>query len=196
MVGLLGPNGAGKTTTIKCILGLVRPDSGEIRVGGVDCRRRCNEALRNMAAVLAILFVAVIAVLMSLTTGQAIHLDLLSFVPATLAVYLQALGMGFVLAGLALVYKRIQAFFQIVQFALIGILFVPWGTFPWAKYLPLSMSRHILQDVLMDGLKLWQVGWGEISVLLVVTALYLSVGVTCFSIAETKARSKGLLGQY
>jgi ABC-2 type transport system ATP-binding protein len=52
MVGLLGPNGAGKTTTIKCILGLVRPDSGEIRVGGVDCRRRCNEALRNMAAVL------------------------------------------------------------------------------------------------------------------------------------------------
>jgi ABC-2 type transport system permease protein len=133
---------------------------------------------------------------MSLTTGQAIHLDLLSFVPATLAVYLQALGMGFVLAGLALVYERIQAFFQIVQFALIGILFVPWGTFPWAKYLPLSMSRHTLQDVLMDGLKLWQVGWGEISVLLVVTALYLSVGVTCFSIAETKARSKGLLGQY
>lgn len=52
MVGLLGPNGAGKTTTIKCILGLVRPDSGQITVGGVDCRRYPNLALRDMAAVL------------------------------------------------------------------------------------------------------------------------------------------------
>lgn len=30
--GLLGPNGAGKTTTLKMLLGLVRPDAGEIRV--------------------------------------------------------------------------------------------------------------------------------------------------------------------
>ncbi len=30
--GFLGPNGAGKTTTIKCILGLTRPDSGEILI--------------------------------------------------------------------------------------------------------------------------------------------------------------------
>lgn len=30
--GLLGPNGAGKTTTLKMLLGLVRPDAGEIRI--------------------------------------------------------------------------------------------------------------------------------------------------------------------
>lgn len=52
MIGLLGPNGAGKTTTIKCILGLVRPDSGSITLGDVDCRRNQNRALRSMAAVL------------------------------------------------------------------------------------------------------------------------------------------------
>lgn len=52
MVALLGPNGAGKTTIIKCILGLVRPDSGEIMVDGVDCRRCRSPALRRMAAVL------------------------------------------------------------------------------------------------------------------------------------------------
>jgi ABC-2 type transport system ATP-binding protein len=34
--GFLGPNGAGKTTTIRCLLDLIRPDSGELRVLGFD----------------------------------------------------------------------------------------------------------------------------------------------------------------
>ncbi|TFV47149.1 ABC transporter ATP-binding protein [Blastococcus sp. TF02A-35] len=34
VVGLLGPNGAGKTTVIKMLLGLVRPDDGEVMLLG------------------------------------------------------------------------------------------------------------------------------------------------------------------
>ncbi len=34
--GFLGPNGAGKTTTMKCILGLLSPDSGSVRVFGEE----------------------------------------------------------------------------------------------------------------------------------------------------------------
>ncbi|MFQ5671177.1 MAG: ABC transporter ATP-binding protein [Acidobacteriota bacterium] len=34
--GLLGPNGAGKTTTLRMILGVLRPDSGTIRILGQD----------------------------------------------------------------------------------------------------------------------------------------------------------------
>lgn len=34
--GFLGPNGAGKTTTIRCLLDLIRPDAGTIRVLGLD----------------------------------------------------------------------------------------------------------------------------------------------------------------
>ncbi len=36
--GFVGPNGAGKSTTIRCILDLLRPTSGEIRVFGRDPR--------------------------------------------------------------------------------------------------------------------------------------------------------------
>jgi len=34
--GILGPNGAGKTTTVECVIGLRRPDAGDIRVMGLD----------------------------------------------------------------------------------------------------------------------------------------------------------------
>ena len=34
ITALIGPNGAGKTTTIKMILGLLKPDRGEVKVFG------------------------------------------------------------------------------------------------------------------------------------------------------------------
>ncbi len=34
--GFLGPNGAGKTTTIRCLLDLIRPQAGAIRILGLD----------------------------------------------------------------------------------------------------------------------------------------------------------------
>lgn len=36
VVGLLGPNGAGKTTCFYSVMGLVKPDSGRIMLGGAD----------------------------------------------------------------------------------------------------------------------------------------------------------------
>src|SRR5438309_3318566 len=34
--GLFGRNGAGKTTTMKCLLNLLRPQQGQVRVFGLD----------------------------------------------------------------------------------------------------------------------------------------------------------------
>src|SRR5258705_11319774 len=38
--GFFGRNGAGKTTTIKCLLNLLRPDSGSVRVFGLDPQKK------------------------------------------------------------------------------------------------------------------------------------------------------------
>lgn len=47
--GFLGPNGAGKTTTIKTIVGLLKPDEGEINVNGVNVWERPLEAKQQIS---------------------------------------------------------------------------------------------------------------------------------------------------
>lgn len=49
--GFLGPNGAGKTTTIKMIVGLLQPDSGIIKVAGVDVLKDPLTAKRQLGFV-------------------------------------------------------------------------------------------------------------------------------------------------
>ena len=46
--GYLGPNGAGKTTTIRCLLGLIRPTAGRVRVLGHPIERELAAALSEV----------------------------------------------------------------------------------------------------------------------------------------------------
>src|SRR5215470_8703233 len=49
--GLLGPNGGGKSTTIGILCGLVKPDSGDARLNGMDVLREPVEARRSLGVV-------------------------------------------------------------------------------------------------------------------------------------------------
>ena len=49
ILGLLGPNGAGKTTTIHCMVGLLPPEEGEVRVNGGDPGRASVRAAMGVA---------------------------------------------------------------------------------------------------------------------------------------------------
>ncbi|MDP9340587.1 MAG: ABC transporter ATP-binding protein [Actinomycetota bacterium] len=49
--GFLGPNGAGKTTTIRCLLGLVRPTRGRLRLLGADTPDRLATVIRRVGSI-------------------------------------------------------------------------------------------------------------------------------------------------
>lgn len=53
VTGLVGPNGAGKTTTFKAVLGLVRVDSGNIRILGKDVKEFQGRERQELGIVLS-----------------------------------------------------------------------------------------------------------------------------------------------
>lgn len=51
VLGFLGPNGAGKTTTIRMLVGLARPDSGRIRIRGLDVATDFRRAMTHVGSI-------------------------------------------------------------------------------------------------------------------------------------------------
>lgn len=49
--GFLGPNGSGKTTTIRMIVGLIKPNSGNIRINGYDVQKQFVKAVGSVGCI-------------------------------------------------------------------------------------------------------------------------------------------------
>lgn len=52
--GFLGPNGAGKTTTIRMILGLIKPNQGDVFIDGLSVREQLPEALKHISGIVEV----------------------------------------------------------------------------------------------------------------------------------------------
>jgi len=69
VTALLGPNGAGKTTLVNCLLGLVRPDAGQVLWNGEDLLARPQRA----RDVIGIVFEEIHNIYGYLTVRENIH---------------------------------------------------------------------------------------------------------------------------
>lgn len=137
-----------------------------------------------------------ILAVMLLTTGQSLSVDLLTVVPVSLFALLSVVGIGFVFAGGALVYKRIENVTQLMQFVLIGLIAAPVADVAPLRYLPLVQGSSMLQRAMGAGVRLWAFPTGEVVVLVVTGVVYCLLGYGVFRVAARRARREGLMGQY
>lgn len=140
-------------------------------------------------------WVAALLGLMMVTTGQFLLLPLGSLVPVLLLTVAPVYGIGFMMAGLALVYKRIQAFFQILQFVFVALVAFPADTL-WGKALPLSLGTRLLGRVMVDGDTLATLPLTDVLVLVATAVFYLVLGIGVFRLFEGVAKDRGLLAHY
>lgn len=73
---ILGPSGSGKSTILRLLLGLVRPDSGAIRIDGEDLTRITQERLRQVRQMMGMVFQHG-ALFDSMTVGENVGFALL-----------------------------------------------------------------------------------------------------------------------
>jgi ABC-2 type transport system permease protein len=145
--------------------------------------------------VVQLAFSAAALILAMLTAGKPLHLDVVSVIPLVVLMILGVYGIGYILGGLALVFKRIQGLFQIMQFIFACFMFAP-VKFVWAKLLPLTMGNHLVARVMVDGRRIWELSLVDLGYLIASSALYLGLGLLVFSCCERVAKGRGLLSHY
>ena len=139
---------------------------------------------------------AILLLFMMATTGHWLHLDLPSLLGLFPIVVATPCGLGFIMGGLALVYKHVQAFLQVFIVAFPAALVVPLDQYPWVRFLPLAQGNDLLRRVMVDGLRIWELPVREVAAGVGVGALYLLAGFLFFSYCLKVARDRGTLGQY
>lgn len=134
--------------------------------------------------------------LMMATTGQWLHLDLFSMLPLMLLTVAGANGIGFVLGGAALLFKRIQSAFGLLQYVFIALIAVPLDRFEQITLFPLALGTHLICRVMIDGVSLLEIPPSSILALVLNSAFYLGAGYAVFRGFERRARTLGVLGHY
>jgi len=133
---------------------------------------------------------------MMLTTGRWLSIDPLTVIPLSILTLASVAGIGFFLAGLALIYKRIESIFQLIQFAFIGLIAAPVHEYEILKFLPVSYGSHLVSRAMKNDVALWEFPIEDLTLLVVISSVYLIAGLYCFHRGQIKAREKGLMGQY
>lgn len=138
----------------------------------------------------------VLLLVMMVMSGEWLAVDPLTVVPLGLLTVASITGIGFFFAGLALLYKRIDNVFQLVQWGFVALIAAPAGTYPVLKLLPISHGSYLLRRAMDDGVRLWEFAPRELGLLVATSAGYLLVGYYCLYRAQRRARRNGLLDQY
>lgn len=138
----------------------------------------------------------ILIVIIQITTNQWLNFNPLTTIPIMAVTFLSMVGVGFMMAGIAMVFKQIQNILQILQFILMGVVFFPLTIAPFLEVLPFIKGVNMLRDVMMKDLTLIDFTVMDYLSLCVNAIVYLSIGIFVFIKCELAAKQRGLLSQY
>ena len=154
-------------------------------------------AARMVGTILVnLVIVSAMLTLTMLTAGQMLSFDVPLLALVLIPTFVGIVGFGYAVAGLALVYKQISALLQVLQFVFLAIAFVPLSVAPWLEFAPVVKGIDMIRLGLVDGVALGAFGVRDWASLALNGVVYLALGLLAFDLAERRARSRGLMGQY
>jgi len=139
---------------------------------------------------------AVILAVMLALTGTQLSLAPVTVVAVAGLAITSVLGLGFAAGGITVLYKRIGNWLNLLQFGFVVLISAPVIDTPWIRLLPLAHGSALLQRAMVEGVRLWEFGPGELGLLVAVAAGYLLGGYLVFHYATRRARRLGVLGDY
>ncbi|WP_243355655.1 ABC transporter permease [Bacillus litorisediminis] len=141
--------------------------------------------------------ILVFLLLLSMWTAQtSLHLNAVSLLPVLMVTLFSMYGISFMIAGLAIIIKQINAFLQILQFVFMGLTFVPLSVAPFLEFAPFVKGVDMIRKMMIDGAALSSFSVLDYVSLLVNAAFYLLIGLLVFFKCEKTAMEKGVLGQH
>ncbi|MDQ2051182.1 ABC transporter permease [Natronolimnohabitans sp. A-GB9] len=145
---------------------------------------------------LSLILGMLILALMMVSTGRYLAFDVISILPIALLTLMSIVGIGFIFAGLTLIYKKLDSVSQLMQFVIIGLIAAPSAGSNLLALLPLVQGSSMMQVAMRDGVRLWEFSLLEIGILCGTAIFYSVVGYMVFQFCARVARSRGLMGQY
>lgn len=154
--------------------------------------------LTRLIATTIIHFVLIVGLLYAsmLTAGQWLNLDLLTIAPILIITLISMFGVGFMIAGISMLLKQVQAFLQILQFLLVGLTFVPLSVAPFLAFFPFVKGVDLVREVMIHGARLTDIAAGDYFILIANAVVYFPLGLAFFIYCERVAMRKGLLAHY
>lgn len=146
------------------------------------------------AMVTDMVIVATMLLLTITTTGASLNIDILALLPFMVLALAGVSGLGFFFGGITMLFKRIQSYLQIIQYALIFLVAVdPTGVFRW---LPATLPTHWVRQVMVYDQNLSQVPGQDWLNMALVAGISVTMGVAVFKLCELKARRQGIIGHF
>jgi ABC-2 type transport system permease protein len=143
-----------------------------------------------------LVILVVLLYLSMLVTNTWLNIDVVSILPILIFIIISMFGVSFMIAGMAIIFKQINAFLQILQFILMGLTFLPLSLSPYLGLLPVVKGVDMTRGIMIHNKSLVDFHWTDYTSLIVNAILYLIIGILVFKRCERTAMIKGVLGQH